>query len=81
MKIMYIIKALAMKAGLERVVSDKMNYLAEHGYEVSRGLAGGFSLGRTWSTTNNDAWDGSQSDNSGSSFGSGWTDNGGDAWN
>ena len=35
MKIMYIIKALAMKAGLERVVSDKMNYLAEHGYEVS----------------------------------------------
>lgn len=35
MRIMYIIKALAMKAGLERVVSDKMNYLAEHGYEVS----------------------------------------------
>lgn len=35
MKIMYIIKAFAMKAGLERVVSDKINYLAEHGYEVS----------------------------------------------
>lgn len=35
MRIMYIIKAFAMKAGVERVVSDKMNYFAEHGYEVS----------------------------------------------
>lgn len=58
-----------------------VSFIAEHGYEGSRGLAGGFSLGRTWGTSNNDAWDGSQSDNSGSSFGSGWTDNGGDAWN
>ena len=32
---MYIIKAFAMKAGVERVMSDKMNYLAEHGYSVS----------------------------------------------
>ena len=35
MKIVYIIKAFAMKAGVERVVSDKMNYLVQHGYEVS----------------------------------------------
>ena len=35
MRIMYVIKAFAMKAGVERVVSDKMNYLAEHGYDVS----------------------------------------------
>ena len=34
MKIMYIIKSFAMKAGVERVISDKMNYLVEHGYEV-----------------------------------------------
>lgn len=35
MKIMYIIKSFAMKAGVERVMSDKMNYLVEHGYEVT----------------------------------------------
>lgn len=35
MKIMYVIKAFAMKAGVERVVSDKMNFFAEHGHEVS----------------------------------------------
>ena len=35
MKIMYIIKAFAMKAGVERVMSDKMNWLVEHGYKVS----------------------------------------------
>lgn len=35
MKIMYIIKSFAMKAGVERVISDKMNYLVEHGYEVT----------------------------------------------
>ena len=35
MRIMYIIKAFAMKAGVERVVSDKMNYLASHGYSIS----------------------------------------------
>ena len=34
MKIMYIIKSFAMKAGVERVMSDKMNYLAAHGYDV-----------------------------------------------
>ena len=35
MRVMYIVKAFAMKAGVERVVCDKMNYLAEHGYGVS----------------------------------------------
>lgn len=35
MKIMYVIKSFAMKAGVERVMSDKMNYLVEHGYEVA----------------------------------------------
>lgn len=35
MRIMYIIKSFAMKAGVERVMSDKMNWLVEHGYEVS----------------------------------------------
>ena len=35
MRIMYIIKSFAMKAGVERVMSDKMNYLVEHGYEVT----------------------------------------------
>ena len=35
MKIVYIIKSFAMKAGTERVMSDKMNWLAEHGYEVT----------------------------------------------
>lgn len=34
MKIMYILKSFAMKAGVERVMSDKMNYLAAHGYDV-----------------------------------------------
>ena len=34
-KILYILKSIAMKAGLERVVSDKMNWLAEHGYDVT----------------------------------------------
>lgn len=35
MKIVYILKSFAMKAGTERVMSDKMNWLAEHGYEVT----------------------------------------------
>ena len=35
MKIVYVLKAYAMKAGLERVMSDKMNWLAEHGYEIT----------------------------------------------
>lgn len=35
MRIMYIIKSFAMKAGVERVMSDKMNYLVKHGYEVT----------------------------------------------
>lgn len=35
MKIIYILRSFALKAGTERVISDKMNYLAEHGYEVT----------------------------------------------
>ncbi|MCR5680731.1 MAG: glycosyltransferase family 4 protein [Prevotella sp.] len=35
MKIVYIIKSFAMKAGTERVMSDKMNWLAEHGYNIT----------------------------------------------
>lgn len=35
MKIVYILKSFAIKAGTERVISDKMNWLAEHGYEVT----------------------------------------------
>lgn len=35
MKILYILRSFALKAGTERVMSDKMNYLAEHGYEVT----------------------------------------------
>ena len=34
MKILYLIKSLAAKAGTERVISDKMNWLAENGHEV-----------------------------------------------
>lgn len=34
MKVLYILKSFALKAGTERVMADKMNYLAEHGYEV-----------------------------------------------
>ena len=29
MKILFIIKSFAMKAGVERLMSDKMNYMAE----------------------------------------------------
>lgn len=35
MKVLYILKSFAIKAGTERVMSDKMNWLAEHGYEVT----------------------------------------------
>lgn len=35
MKIVYILKSFAMKAGVERVMSDKLNWLAEQGYEVT----------------------------------------------
>lgn len=35
MRIVYIIKSYAMKAGVERVMSDKMNWLAERGYDVT----------------------------------------------
>ena len=35
MRIMYVIKSFAMKAGVERVISDKMNFLVKNGYEVS----------------------------------------------
>lgn len=34
MRIAYLLKSFAAKGGEERVMSDKMNYLAEHGYEV-----------------------------------------------
>ena len=34
-KIVYVLKSLAVKAGTERVMSDKMNYLADHGYSVT----------------------------------------------
>ena len=35
MKIVYVLKSFAMKAGVERVMSDKMNWLAGHGYEIA----------------------------------------------
>ena len=34
MKILYLIKSCALKAGLERVIFDKMNWLAKNGYEI-----------------------------------------------
>ena len=35
MKIVYVIDSLASKGGAERILSDKMNYMAEHfGYDV-----------------------------------------------
>ena len=34
MRIVYILKSVAMTAGVERVMADKMNWFAEHGYEV-----------------------------------------------
>ena len=34
MRLLYITKSFAAKAGVERVFSDKMNWLAENGYEV-----------------------------------------------
>jgi glycosyltransferase involved in cell wall biosynthesis len=34
-KLVYIIKSFAIKAGTERVISDKMNFLAEYGYDVT----------------------------------------------
>lgn len=35
MKIIFLIKSFAMKAGVERLMSDKMNYMAEYGYDVT----------------------------------------------
>lgn len=35
MKILYLIKSFAAKAGTERVMSDKMNWLSERGYEIT----------------------------------------------
>ena len=35
MKIVYILKAMAMKAGTERVMCDKINWLADHGHKVT----------------------------------------------
>lgn len=34
MRLLYITKSFAAKAGVERVLSDKMNWLAEHGYDI-----------------------------------------------
>ena len=34
MNVLYLIKSFALKAGTERVISDKMNYLASRGYHV-----------------------------------------------
>jgi glycosyltransferase involved in cell wall biosynthesis len=34
-KIVYILRSFAIKAGTERVISDKMNYLAEQGYVLT----------------------------------------------
>ncbi len=34
-KLLYIIRSMAMVAGTERVATDKMNWLAEHGYEIT----------------------------------------------
>ena len=35
MKIFYILKSFAAKGGEERVMADKMNYLAEYGHEIT----------------------------------------------
>ena len=35
MRILFFYNSLAMKAGIERTLTDKANYLAEHGHEVS----------------------------------------------
>lgn len=35
MKILFFYNSLAMKAGIERTLTDKANYLAEHGHDVS----------------------------------------------
>lgn len=35
MKIVFIIKSFATKAGVERLMSDKMNYMAEQGHEIT----------------------------------------------
>ena len=34
MKILFVIKSFAMKAGGERLMSDKMNYMADQGHEI-----------------------------------------------
>ena len=34
MKVLYITDALAVWGGIERVLSDKMNYLVDYGYDV-----------------------------------------------
>lgn len=35
MRILYLIKSFALKAGVERVMSDKMNYLSEHHWDIT----------------------------------------------
>src|SRR5574344_1475083 len=35
MKIIYILKSMAYIAGTERIISNKMNYLAEKGYDIT----------------------------------------------
>lgn len=34
MRLLYLTKSFASKAGVERVLCDKMNWLAEHGYDI-----------------------------------------------
>lgn len=35
MRIIYLLKSFAAKGGEERVMADKMNYLSEHGYQIT----------------------------------------------
>lgn len=35
MKILYLVKSFAARAGVERVISDKVNWLSERGYDVT----------------------------------------------
>ena len=34
-RLLYILRSMAMVAGTERVETDKINWLTEHGYEVT----------------------------------------------
>jgi len=35
MKIVYVFRSLAVRGGIERILTDKMNWLVEHGHEVT----------------------------------------------